>query len=202
MALGARAGLAVGIPKGTGFLARAGRDALGARPNSSCPENKTALSVICAANIPFEELCAQIPHSVVRWTTVGTIRTAGGNVIPSLGRFANSACILGLHTFPTNGHDTVDDQTPVFNDGSKVKECQQPDIVNRPVVYADFHNCNVDGRVRLNTFGTQRDLAALDINLFVGLKIRLFDGEELSADGVVRWSDEDGWVAEINWEIL
>ena len=43
LALGARAGLAVGIPKGAGFLARAARDALGGKAEFELPGKQDLL---------------------------------------------------------------------------------------------------------------------------------------------------------------
>jgi len=66
-------------------------------------------------------------------------------------------------------------------------------------VYADFHNADPSGRVRLNLHGTAEDLKRLSIELCEGLKLVLSDGE-LSVEGVVRFSSEEQvWVAEIDW---
>lgn len=54
-----------------------------------------------------------------------------------------------------------------------------------PSIYADFHNADALGRLRLNCAGTARDLAAAGVRL---------------ADGEVRFSeDERAWVAVIDW---
>lgn len=66
-------------------------------------------------------------------------------------------------------------------------------------VYADFHNADPSGRVRLNLHGTAQDLKALSMELCDGLRLTLSDGE-LSVEGVVRFSGEEQiWVAEIDW---
>ena len=69
-------------------------------------------------------------------------------------------------------------------------------------IFVDFHNADPQGRVRLNTKGTQRDLARLGLHLINGLRLRLTDGE-LEADGEVEYShDEAMWVARIDWRAL
>jgi len=42
-----------------------------------------------------------------------------------------------------------------------------------PRIYADFHNADLQGRVRLNANGTVNDLAALGIALSEGLRLSL-----------------------------
>ena len=73
---------------------------------------------------------------------------------------------------------------------------------DRPVLYADFHNADVRGRLRLNCVGTVRDLARQGLMLREGLCLRLRD-EELEVDGEVRFSpEENGWVAVIDWQAV
>jgi hypothetical protein len=72
----------------------------------------------------------------------------------------------------------------------------------RPLVYADFHNADPEGRLRLNCVGTIRDLALQNITLQDGLSLTLHD-EELEADGEVHFSPgEHLWVAAIDWEAI
>ena len=67
-------------------------------------------------------------------------------------------------------------------------------------IFADFKNCDPQGRVRLNTQGTLDDLKRLNINLISGLELLLDDEEELSAIGIVQFSgDENIWVASFRW---
>src|SRR5436305_11734567 len=67
------------------------------------------------------------------------------------------------------------------------------------VVYADFHNADSGGRIRLNCIGTTQDLARLGVRLREGLEVTLHD-EELQAEGKVQYSDEERfWVATIDW---
>jgi hypothetical protein len=78
----------------------------------------------------------------------------------------------------------------------------------KPKVYADFHNADSQGRLRLNCAGTLEDLARQHINLREGLSLTLYaddlDGRgqpaELLADGTVSFSaEEQCWVAAIDW---
>lgn len=72
-----------------------------------------------------------------------------------------------------------------------------------PNIYADFHNADELGRVRLNCAGTLEDLESKRISLQEGLVVWLFDGEELGTRGVCRFSAEEMiWVAVIDWEAL
>jgi hypothetical protein len=80
-----------------------------------------------------------------------------------------------------------------------------------PKVYADFHNADPAGRVRLNCVGTVEDLARQQISLHDGLALTLYDTDadadghpgEIQADGVVRYSlDERCWVAIVDWSAL
>ncbi|MFY0255833.1 hypothetical protein ACDQ55_17970 [Chitinophaga sp. 30R24] len=67
-------------------------------------------------------------------------------------------------------------------------------------IFVDFNNCDPQGRVRLNTRGTLDDLERLNINLKSGLELLLDDEEELSAIGIVQFSeDENIWVASFRW---
>jgi hypothetical protein len=81
----------------------------------------------------------------------------------------------------------------------------------KPRVYADFHNADSRGRVRLNCVGTMEDLAQQQVVLRDGLALTLYsddlDGkgqlDELVADGEVCYSEEENcWVANINWAAI
>jgi hypothetical protein len=70
------------------------------------------------------------------------------------------------------------------------------------MVYADFHNADTAGRLRLNTSGTIRDLSRQSITLRDGLSLTLHD-EELEVDGEVQFSPtEHLWVATIDWDAI
>ena len=71
--------------------------------------------------------------------------------------------------------------------------------MNYPKVFADFHNADANGRLRLNCIGTVEDLAQQQIVLRSGLPLTLYS-EELEVEGVVAYStDENVWVAVIDW---
>src|SRR6266478_5074232 len=81
----------------------------------------------------------------------------------------------------------------------------------QPRVYADFHNADTKGRVRLNCSGTLEDLSKQQIELREGLVLTLYSDDlddkgqldELLVDGVVSFSEEEhGWVATIDWAAI
>ncbi|MDJ0660658.1 MAG: hypothetical protein QNJ42_14400 [Crocosphaera sp.] len=67
-------------------------------------------------------------------------------------------------------------------------------------VFADFHNADSQGRLRLNCTGTLEDLSFQKIYLKKGQELTLYS-EDLEVDGVVDYSSEENlWVAIINWD--
>lgn len=77
----------------------------------------------------------------------------------------------------------------------------------KPRVYADFHNADAHGRLRLNCVGTNEDLARQAITLHDGMALTLYSDDldqngqldELLADGIVSFSEEENcWVATID----
>ena len=67
-------------------------------------------------------------------------------------------------------------------------------------IYADFHNADEQGRLRLNCVGTIEDLVRYRVELRDEEKLVLYS-EELEADGVVNYSaNERLWVAAIDWQ--
>lgn len=69
-----------------------------------------------------------------------------------------------------------------------------------PTVRVDFQNADARRRIRLNTSGTEQDIATQNIALRPGLRLHLVDAE-LSAAGEVMWSDDEQlWVAAVDWE--
>lgn len=71
-----------------------------------------------------------------------------------------------------------------------------------PRVFADFHNADSQGRLRLNCTGTIEDLARQKIWLKDNLNLILYS-EDLEADGIVQYSHEENfWVAVINWDAI
>ncbi|MBE9053694.1 hypothetical protein IQ243_25495 [Nostocales cyanobacterium LEGE 11386] len=74
--------------------------------------------------------------------------------------------------------------------------------MDQPRVFADFHNADTQGRLRLNCTGTIEDLTRQKIWLQDGQELTLYS-EELEVDGVVQYStDENLWVAVINWDAI
>ena len=81
----------------------------------------------------------------------------------------------------------------------------------KPKVYADFHNADADGRLRLNCVGTVEDLARQAITLRDGMPLTFYSDDldsegrldELLVDGVVSFSEtEQCWVAAIDWSAI
>lgn len=69
-------------------------------------------------------------------------------------------------------------------------------------VYADFHNADPQGRLRLNSVGTAQDLSLCSIKLQEGLLLTLYS-ESLEVEGQVQYSHEENlWVAVIDWEAI
>lgn len=69
-------------------------------------------------------------------------------------------------------------------------------------VFADFHNADTQGRLRLNCIGTVEDLAHQHVVLRDGLCITLYS-EDLEVEGVVQYStNEKLWVAVIDWSAI
>ena len=74
--------------------------------------------------------------------------------------------------------------------------------MNHPRVFADFHNADTQGRLRLNCIGTVEDLARHQIVLRDGLCLTVYS-EELEVESVVRYSTEENlWVAVIDWNAI
>lgn len=72
--------------------------------------------------------------------------------------------------------------------------------MNYPRIFADFHNADQQGRLRLNCVGTIEDLNCKNIKLEDGQLLAFYD-EELEVDGVVQYSEEESlWVAVIDWK--
>jgi hypothetical protein len=81
----------------------------------------------------------------------------------------------------------------------------------KPKVYADFHNADAHGRLRLNCVGTIEDLARQGITLHDGTPLTLYSDDldangqpdELRVEGVASFSeDEKCWVATIDWSAI
>jgi hypothetical protein len=81
----------------------------------------------------------------------------------------------------------------------------------KPKVYADFHNADGKGRLRLNCVGTTEDLARQRIVLREGMPLILYaddldaqgQPDDLLVDGIVSFSEEERcWVAVIDWSAI
>jgi hypothetical protein len=76
------------------------------------------------------------------------------------------------------------------------------EMMLKPRIFADFHNADPLGRLRLNCAGTIRDLSEQGVRLSDGLGLDLY-GEDLEVEGQARFSaEEHGWVAVIDWEAI
>ena len=74
--------------------------------------------------------------------------------------------------------------------------------MNKPRVFADFHNADVKGRVRLNCAGTETDLKRQKIVLRNGQSLIVYS-EELEVEGVVHYSEEEKlWTTVIDWDAI
>ncbi len=81
----------------------------------------------------------------------------------------------------------------------------------KPKIYADFHNADSSGRLRLNCVGTVEDLAEQQVELREGLPLTLYADDldeqekvdELVVDGIASFSAEEHcWVAAIDWSAI
>ena len=71
--------------------------------------------------------------------------------------------------------------------------------MNKPRVFADFHNADAQGRLRLNCIGTVEDLARQQITLQERQSLTLYS-EDLEVEAQVEYSTEENvWVALIDW---
>lgn len=69
-------------------------------------------------------------------------------------------------------------------------------------VYADFHNADPQGRLRLNCVGSIQDLSRQQVELREGLRLTIYS-EDLEVEGQVQYSTEENlWVAVIDWNAI
>ena len=74
--------------------------------------------------------------------------------------------------------------------------------MNKLRIFADFHNADVQGRVRLSCVGTTADLKRQGIVLQDGQSLIIYS-EELEVEGVVRYSEKEKlWTAVIDWNAI
>lgn len=67
-----------------------------ARATGTHPSGVTGVSVECAADISVQELAKVIPHGQVGVTTVGEVRSLGGDVVRTSGRSPYHATLTGI----------------------------------------------------------------------------------------------------------
>jgi len=78
-------------------------------------------------------------------------------------------------------------------------ETQQLSL-KKPRIFADFHNADAQGRLRLNCIGTIEDFAQQGIELESGQELTLYS-EDLEVDGIIEYSQSENiWVAVIDWD--
>jgi hypothetical protein len=71
-----------------------------------------------------------------------------------------------------------------------------------PRVYADFHNADEQGRLRLNCIGTMEDLNRQQVELREGQSL-IFYSEDLEVAGVVAYSEAERlWGGQIDWDAI
>lgn len=74
--------------------------------------------------------------------------------------------------------------------------------MSQPRVFADFHNADPKGRLRLNCIGSVEDLSRQQVTLQEGVQLVLYS-EDLEVDGEVLYSSEENlWVAIIDWDAV
>ena len=74
--------------------------------------------------------------------------------------------------------------------------------MNKPRVFADFHNADVQGRLRLSCAGTTADLKRHGTVLQDGQSLIIYS-EELEVEGIVHYSEEEKlWTAIIDWNAI
>ena len=74
--------------------------------------------------------------------------------------------------------------------------------MSKPRVFADFHNADTKGRVRLNCAGTVADLERQGIVLQNGQPFIIYS-EELEVKGIVHYSEKEKlWTAVIDWNTI
>ena len=74
--------------------------------------------------------------------------------------------------------------------------------MNKYRVFADFHNADVKGRIRLNCAGTIADIERQGIVLQDGQPLIIYS-EELEVGGVVCYSEKEKlWTAVIDWDAI
>ena len=121
-------------------------------------------------------------------------------MIASSGRSPNHAIITGIRISDAQW------ATALFNSrredpGQSSPQRHRNNMKKSQRVFADFQNADRLGRIRLNTAGAKEDLARSNINLIDGMLLELYD-DEIVALGVARHDENEGWVAEVDWNAI
>jgi hypothetical protein len=70
-------------------------------------------------------------------------------------------------------------------------------------IFVDFNNGDPEGRIRLNTNQTFKDIDNMNITLVHGMQVILYDYDGLETAGIMEFSgSEKIWVARIDWDKL
>lgn len=81
----------------------------------------------------------------------------------------------------------------------QVTDESQQLLLKKMRIFADFHNVDAEGRLRLNCIGTIDDFTRQDTELESGQEFTFYS-EELEVDGMIEYSPLDSiWVAVIDW---
>ena len=80
------------------------------------PSGVVGVSVESAPGLTVAELAANLPHGRVGVTTVGRVRAAGGDVIPTSGRSPTHATLTGLPPDEISRLLTPTEPNPARND--------------------------------------------------------------------------------------
>ena len=157
------------------------------RSIANYPGGIIGVAVVSAPGQTIEELSKTIPHRTIRTSTIATIRSAGGDVIPSEGKSPFFAVLVGWQSLYITGVTE-----PCSGVASVMSHKQGPHI------FADFNNADKRARVRLNCKGTLDDMASLGLTFHDGMHVVLDDGDEIAVDAIVRYCPEEIWVAEVD----
>ncbi len=88
------------------------------------------------------------------------------------------------------------------NRNQQLENSRQVKKMNKVRIFADFHNADVKGRIRLNCTGTKADLKRQGIELQEEQSLIIYS-EELEVEGVVHYSEEENlWTAVIDWNAI
>lgn len=90
----------------------------------------------------------------------------------------------------------------IRNGNHQYKNSGQEKEMNTVRIFADFHNADVKGRLRLSCVGTIEDLERHGIVLREGQSLIIYS-EELEVEGIVHYSEEENlWTAVIDWDAI